>query len=75
MKPALLNIWTATNATLEKANMLLDYINGGLSEEDHAVCISLTDSWFVIGGNQKAKDFYELLILEANKHKTNKEKV
>lgn len=61
------NIWSSTSASSDDAKTLAAFYNNVLSKEDRVEIVAITPKWFMIIGNDIAKERVETLNAELHK--------
>lgn len=56
------SLWNSVKTTKAEVITLAEFINQGLSKEDHVIITELSATWYLISGNDTAKIFYNNLI-------------
>ena len=51
-------VWSALKTTSKDAHALADFMNQGLGRNNELIVISLTETWFVIAGNEVARKWF-----------------
>lgn len=60
-------LWNGINSNSEDAHRLADFMNDGLSDENKIEVLLVTDKWYMLIGNDKAKSWYDRISEEMKK--------
>jgi len=60
-------IWMSMQTTLDQAMELADFINKGLGKEHQIAVVEISNKWYMLVGDDTAKDWYTIIYTELKK--------